>query len=426
MKNKNRLFSGVGIFLTIFIMFFPNTMYASTLPTIDADEAIVVNANDGSVVYSKNADEVHGIASITKLMTAYVAVKKAESQGIKFTDSFPMTYRASALKGVSSDASGVWYNEGQERTFKQILDFALIYSDNGAAIELAELTSGTEEKHVEDMNKQAEAWGLDKTKFYNVSGLTMKDYGPLQLENSNPNDYNVSTARQLAKMVFEIYHEYPEILDITSQSYIEYNGETLPSYNLMLPELNHEYKGVKGLKTGSSDEAGYCFAGFYDGGDDKQYITVVLGAKDTDDRFNQTAVLLDWVQTQKFKKIYTEENVIDFNIDGDFAKNIKVHPMDSLETLYDDSVNVYLEEIDYNDKYFNNGKLKQDIPAGERIFSARLKVITDNTKASSISDEAGYITIPFDSDSDIKYQGKIIDQTLGFLSYFESFVKSVL
>lgn len=397
---------------------------ASEAPVLSADASILIDADNGSILYESNANEVHGIASITKVMSVYVALEEMKEQDLSLDSIATISKRATKLKENGTDISGGTYSVGEELTYEELIDLSLIYSDNTAVIALGENLSGSEKEHVAKMNAQAKAWGMESTTFYNVSGLTMYDYGDIAVEGTKSTDYNTSTAREVALMAKNVIAAYPELLEVTAQPSIDLHGETLYSWNLMLPEGTHAYEGVTGLKTGHSDEAGYGFLGYYTS-KDKHYISVVLGADDMDARFTETAKLYTWIDKQDVKNVYSPEDQFSWNIDGAMNGEISLHPKSSLDTVSESGVNMFLESVEYNETYFTNARMVKDVPAGEIILTLNFKKLDENNSAATINDVDDYIGIELVSDKDINYEGKLMSSTFDFLNYINGFIKSV-
>ncbi len=410
MKIKSTFFS-----FLLFLLFVPISLNAVDAPVMYTDASILIDGDSGSILFADNEHEQLGLASITKIMTVYVFLEEAKEQGIALDDVFYISERVAYISsyGIASGASGVGIVEGQEFTVSELLDLALVYSDNAIAIELAEIASGTEEEHVNKMNEQAKEWNLNETHFYNASGLTMVDYGEEMVLGTKSTDYNVSSAADVAAMSYNIVKEYPEILSITSQEYITYVAPwaeyELKNYNLMLPGFLYEYDNVIGLKTGSSIEAGKCFTAYYDDGENS-YIAVVLGAEDEADRFNETAKILDYGKKIELQNIVSETDVIDVDVDGDNKGVISLHPSKDFKISTSQVIQVQLDQVIYNESYFENNRLISDIPIGETVYTLKFKVLNGESIGYSDGD-IDYINIDLISDAVIKQQG-LIGQSL--------------
>ncbi len=375
-------------------------------PEIVANSSILIDADTGVILTGQDIDEQFGIASLTKLMSMYVAFDIITEQDIALDTMVPISERVSLLKAESPEASGVWYNAGQEVPLEQLIDLSLVYSDNSAIMAIAEFLSGSEQAHVDAMNAKASELGMEQSQFYNVSGLTMSDLGSVQLEGSSPDDYNVSSTRDMATMIFHMLQDYPQTLDITSMTTVEYNGEELTSWNLMLPDMLLEYDGVKGLKTGTSEEAKYCFSGYYTDSDGRNFVSVVLGADDTNERFYQTANLYDWEETLTYNTFIESSSEKEFKIPKSSKRNYILHPITDVDLIDQNSPQLMLEKIEFNEEYFDEDGLVEDIPAGEKVLSVHYKVINEEeaTQMRSVEGEDGYLVVDYTSDTDIQKQ----------------------
>ncbi len=392
-------------------------------PTIDARSAILINADDGTILTGKDIDKQYGIASITKLMSVYVALDIIKENKIDLNEKVTISERVSKLKAESPDASGVWYNAGQEVPLEQLLNLSLVYSDNSAIMAIAEDLSGSEEAHVKRMNEKAKKLGMENTVFYNVSGLTMADLGSVQVPGTKPTDYNKSTSRDLALMIENLLTDYPEVLKITEKETVNYNGQELNTWNMMLPNQLLPYKGVKGLKTGTSDEAKSCFAGFYTDPNGKNFISVVLGANTSSDRFYQTQIMYDWENKLEYDKFIDKKETRNFDLPRSTKGNYELHPKQDVELINELTPQLELEKIEYNKDYIDENGMKKDIPAGKTIVSVYYKVLDKNSaeQIRSIKGNDGYLVIDYVSDNDVKVQ----NQFMIFLSSIPEFFKSM-
>lgn len=411
MKNNfNQTIVKYLLVLTIVFMNLVTPLSAAYYePEIIANSDILIDADTGVILTGSEIDEQFGIASITKLMSIYVAFDLISAEDIPLDTLIPISERVSVLKAESPDASGVWYNAGQEVELEELINLSLIYSDNSAIMAIAEYLSGSEQEHVDAMNEKAASLGMDQTKFYNVSGLTMSDLGSAKLEGTNDTDYNVSSARDMATMIFYLLQDYPEVLEITSKTSVEYNGEELATWNMMLEGQLIEYEGVTGLKTGTSGEAGSCFAGYYTDPDGRNFISVVLGAESGVDRFYQTSYLYDWEQELQYNTFIESSTVKEFDVPQTRKGSYELHPMTNVDLIDANSPQLMLEKIEFNPEYFDGEELLEDIPAGEKVLTVHYKVINeeDASQMRSVEGEDGYLLVDYTSDSDIQRQNAV-------------------
>ncbi|RDI41869.1 D-alanyl-D-alanine carboxypeptidase family protein [Falsibacillus pallidus] len=266
-----------------------------TLPNmgIQGKSVLLLNAKDGSILYEKNIHESLPPASISKMMTELLvlrAIKKGEiqwDQSIKISD---YAYAISSHPGFAS----IHLEKGKPYTVRELYEGMAIRSANEAAIALAETVSGSEKNFVAEMNKTAQQLGLTETHFVDSTGLSNLDLGDYYTT-GGPNDTNVMSANDIGLLAMELLKEFPEILDVMKQSSVTFGDHRYTNTNWMLPKINkHDlgYAGVDGLKTGFTDEAGYCFAGTVKK-DGTRLISVILGAPSKAARYTETKRLYD-------------------------------------------------------------------------------------------------------------------------------------
>ena len=261
---------------------------AEDLPDIDASNAFVMGKN-GTVYYARSADEQVKIASITKVMTAILAVENCKMNE-KITVS-------NAAATVGNSTAGLL--EGDELTVEQALRGLMIPSGNDAAIALAEhvgkkldpKTKDAVATFVKAMNEQAKKLGCTGTLFENPHGLDFDEWA---------GDMH-STAHDVALMMQEAMKDdtIREVM-ASKDPWIEVTGadgsdhsHSMDTHNVLLGQ-----DGNIGGKTGTTDDAGYCFASAYNRDGDEIY-TVVLNSSTTDQRFADTATLASWYYDHK-------------------------------------------------------------------------------------------------------------------------------
>lgn len=275
------------IFLSLLLLFSPLTTISIQAEdfSVSAKSSIAVDASSGKILYSQNAtDSSTRIASITKLLTAYLVYKSVDEKKIAWDTKVPISDYAYNLT-MNSNASNIPLAEGTEITVKDLLNALLLPSANSAAIALAEKIAGSEPKFVDMMMAQLKEWGITDAKLYSSSGLPNSELGENIYPGSTENDANTMSAQDVAIMCTHLLKDYPEILKITEKTELEFDkgGQsetTLSNTNQMLPGFATTRAGVDGLKTGSTSFYVDCFAattvqnGF-------RIITVVLESKNS-------------------------------------------------------------------------------------------------------------------------------------------------
>ncbi|MFC7395133.1 D-alanyl-D-alanine carboxypeptidase family protein [Scopulibacillus cellulosilyticus] len=269
---------------------------------VKAKSAILVDANTGQVLYSKNADVMLPPASMTKVMTEYLVMKAIHSGKISWNTKVNIDNKVYAIS-QNREFSNVPLRKDYQYTVKDLYYPMAIYSADAAAVALAEtMGHGDEKNFVDMMNKEAKKLGMNHTKYINASGLDNVDLGKNRAY-GGPNDSDLVTARDLAKLTYHLVKEYPEILKIASIPQRNFTaGVNKPikmvNWDWMLPGLGQNmakftYPGLDGLKTGHTDLAGYCFIGTAKR-NGHRLISVVMGTNSETARFTETKKLLNY------------------------------------------------------------------------------------------------------------------------------------
>lgn len=442
LKSKNKFLDvprGTSIvlsFLLIITLLFPTPLEAATItyPEITAKSNLLMDADSGIIYIENNIDESLAIASLTKLMSIYVFLEELnKNEKIDMNTKVKISKRAAAIKSLNPEVSGVYYQEGQEMTISDLLDLALVYSDNSATIALSEFISGTEGKHVEKMNEKAKELNMTNTHFYNVSGLTMSDYGEYKVPGTKGSDYNVSSSRDLGVLAYNLLKDYPEILNITSKKSVDYQGYTYYNWNKMLEGTGdiYSYDGVTGLKTGTTDVAGECFVGYLSSGG-KNYVSVVLGAnKGGRNRWDETIRMYRWIQGKDenskvslLKFLDGSKKITSYNIKGDIGGKVDLYPISDIDLLSANNIYFSLVDKKLNDKYFDkNGILQADIPEGEVVMQYVYEVPGDNVATDSVLSKDDTVKIDLVAKKDIKEANAFIKIFSSIGIFFEELYK---
>jgi serine-type D-Ala-D-Ala carboxypeptidase (penicillin-binding protein 5/6) len=270
---------------------------------IKADAAILVEASTGKILYEKNSDTALGVASMTKMMTEYLLLEAIKEGNVKWDQKYNVSEKVYKISQDTSLSNVPLRADGQY-TIRELYQAMAIYSANAATMAIAETIAGSEANFVKMMNEKAEELGLENYKFVNSSGLNNRDLKGMHPEGSGPEDENVMSAKDTAKLASRLIHDFPEVLETSSIEKKKFREGTddvtnMENWNWMLPGLVYGYEGMDGLKTGTTDFAGYCFTGTAER-DGVRYITVVMNAKDSsgsgsyEARFGETQKMLDF------------------------------------------------------------------------------------------------------------------------------------
>src|SRR5215467_1380638 len=240
-----------------------------------APNALLIEAESGSVLFEKNADALVPPASLSKMMTAEVVFHEIKQGRRKPSDEFIVSTNAWRTGGAPSHTSSMFIPIHSRVTIDDLLHGLIIQSANDAAIVLAEGISGSEDKFAELMTERARQLGFDKATFGNSNGL--------------PNPRQLMTARELGKLAQHLIRTYPEDYKLYSEREYTYNKIRQFNRNPLLP-MNI---GADGLKTGFTKEAGYGLVGsaVQNG---LRLIVAVNGLKSEKERADEGKRLLEW------------------------------------------------------------------------------------------------------------------------------------
>ncbi|MEW5553423.1 serine hydrolase [Peribacillus frigoritolerans] len=339
---------------------------------LKAEAAIIIDGETGQIVYEKNADKVLGIASMSKMMTEYIIMESIENGKISWDQKVKINKYVHDLS-KAPNLSNVGLTEGEDYTVKELYQAMAVYSGNAATVALAQLVSGSEKSFVKLMNEKAKELGLKNHKFVNASGLNNSDLLG-QHPSGDEDDENIMTAKDTALLAYRLINDYPEVLKIASIPKLKFrDGKEYPNFNWMLPGLIFEYKGVDGLKTGSTDFAGYGHTGtvIQDG---QRYITVVMKSTNKNERFADSTKLMNYAYaTFKKEKVlpanYQVKGKETLSVVKGKEKDVKIQSEKAIELLVENGgKNNYKTDlvIDKN-KLNDDGKLTAPIKKGEKL-----------------------------------------------------------
>ncbi|WP_458353732.1 D-alanyl-D-alanine carboxypeptidase family protein [Peribacillus frigoritolerans] len=339
---------------------------------LKAEAAIIIDGETGQIVYEKNADEVLGIASMSKMMTEYIIMESIENGKISWDQKVKINKYVHDLS-KAPNLSNVGLTEGEDYTVKELYQAMAVYSGNAATVALAQLVSGSEKSFVKLMNEKAKELGLKNHKFVNASGLNNSDLLG-QYPSGDEDDENIMTAKDTALLAYRLINDYPEVLKIASIPKLKFrDGKEYPNFNWMLPGLIFEYKGVDGLKTGSTDFAGYGHTGtvIQDG---QRYITVVMKSSNKNERFADSTKLMNYAYaTFKKEKVlpanYQVKGKETLSVVKGKEKDVKIQSEKAIELLVENGEkdNYKTDLVIDKNKLNDDGKLTAPIKKGEKL-----------------------------------------------------------
>jgi D-alanyl-D-alanine carboxypeptidase len=245
-------------------------LFCATLAFGQASAAsLVVDAQSGAVLSADAPNHLWYPASLTKMMTVYVALSEIKAGRLSFGDTITVSSRAASVSPVRFGLEA-----GQKITVRQAINAAIVASGNDAATALAEKIGVTEEKFAHMMTLSARGLGMTRTVFRNASGL--------------PNNEQVTTAHDMVLLAIALLKTYPQHYELFNQRSVTIGKRSRGTVNGILGS----YKGADGFKTGFTCGSGYNLvaSAMRDG---RRVVGVVLGSTSRAERTSAMVKLLD-------------------------------------------------------------------------------------------------------------------------------------
>ena len=244
-------------------------------PQIAAKAYLLVDAASGAVLAEHNADMPLPPASLTKMMTSYVLALEINEGRVAETDMVSISENAWSQNPIFAGSSLMWIEPGKDVSIADLQRGIIISSGNDSTVAVAEHLAGSEAVFADMMNSHAEKLGMVDTYYVNSHGLPHPDH--------------VTTARDLATLAKAMINEHPEQYAIYKERDFTYNDIKQYNRNSLLAED----PTVDGLKTGYTQEAGYCLVASAERRG-MRLISVVMGTRSTGARKNDTRSLLNY------------------------------------------------------------------------------------------------------------------------------------
>lgn len=239
-------------------------------PTINATSYLLVDSASNKILVEHNTHDKKPPASLTKIMTAYLAEQEISAGRIARDDEVLVSVRAWRTGG-----SKMFIREGTKVSVMDLLRGIVIQSGNDASIALAEHIAGSEEAFADMMNQQASVLGMRDSQFRNATGL--------------PDDEHFSSAWDMALLTRDLINRFPDHYAMYSERSFEYNDIEQPNRN----DLLWRDKSVDGVKTGYTRAAGYCLVASAER-EGMRLISVVMGTESDQARMRESQKLLSY------------------------------------------------------------------------------------------------------------------------------------
>ena len=259
----------LGPFVILLILLLCSSLSAAGDLRLTVHSAILMDMTTGRILFTHNADDPLPPASITKVLSLYLADEAVRDGKVRPTDPVKISRKAGRTGG-----SKMFIQAGSEIPLEELLKGMAVVSANDASVAVAEYIGGNVEGFVERMNRKAHELGMSRSVFKNPNGLPARG--------------QFTTARDMMILASDYLRRFPESLDLHSQQYYTYHDITQRNRNSLL----RHYPNADGLKTGWVVKAGYHIVATANRGNTR-LIAVVMGAKTPAIRARETEKLLD-------------------------------------------------------------------------------------------------------------------------------------
>lgn len=341
-----------------------------------APAAYLMEASTGRVLYEKDADTALNPASITKIMTLLLGFEALENGNVGWDDLVHISEKAWRTGG-----STMFLEVGTKVPYGDIITGISVASANDGCVAIAEYLYGTEEAFVQQMNKRAQELGLTNTRFSNSHGLHAENH--------------YMSARDIAVLSHYLIEHYPKILEIESMTEFTFDGRTQANRNPLLGV----FPGADGLKTGWTEEAGYCLVGTAIQ-NDMRLISVVLNTTDETERLAASSELLNYgFREFELHKVVNAEEIIN-EID------IKKGKEETLPVYIKEDVTVVVKKDQKDDivlkSVIDNEDLTAPIEKDATVGSLEVRINDEllhkaDLKAAEPVEKAGFFKLLFRS-----------------------------
>lgn len=355
-----RILMAMGLCVT-FAMSHMSPAVAQSAFATKAKNAILIDADSGSILFQKNADELIRPASMSKLMTLAVLFKAIKDGTMKRDDEIVMSVNAWRKGGAPSGTSAMFVPVNKTVTIEDVLQGIIIQSGNDACIALAEAMSGTEDAFAKRLTAEARRIGLEKSTFANATGLDQ--------------DGHLMTARELAELGKYLIKTYPEFYPIFSERLFQYRKHKFYNRNPLLTAG----LGIDGLKTGHTSQAGYglVFSGVENG---RRLIGVVAGLGTAAERKSEARKLISWGYRafKKFKLFEADADVGYARVWGGTSMYVPLTSQGPLEVM----LPRYPADQKLKGEIIYEGPIKPPVAKGQKI--AKLRVTSSTSAVSEV------------------------------------------
>ena len=371
------------LILGLFLIVCPLKAEEVSPVNLKSESGIVIEASTNKVLFEKNSEKQMAPASMTKIMTMLLIEEALKEGKITLDEEVTISTNAAGMGG-----SEVYLEAGKTSTVKELLTAIAIGSANDAAVAMAEKVGGSEENFVRMMNDKAKELGAFNTTFKNPHGLDEEGH--------------LTTAKDMA-IIASALVKYEDILKITSTyetTFTHQNGKSIWLVNTN--SLIKFYNGLDGLKTGFTDNAGYCLTGTMKR-NDMRLITVVMNAKVKEDRNTDTINMMEYAFSMYYKNTILSKDKVLGTMFIDNSKTRKV-------------------------KYYLEKDASVVLDKNTRDITYNYDVVLDEVKAPlKVGDKVGTLTLHFNNE-DLIYNVVIKEEVkkAGYFTRLFNYLKDIL
>jgi len=310
------------------ILFIIIAFFSISVEAVDtkAEQAIVMDFNTNEILYEKNADQKVPPASMTKIMTTYVAFDRIKNTDLSIEHVCNISPKAYKMGG-----SRTFLEVDDQVSIEELLKGIIIQSGNDASIALAECLSGTESDFANLMNVYGKKLGMENTNFINASGW--------------PEENHYSTVHDLAILSIALIRNFPNLYSYFIMKEFTYNDITQPNRNKLLESV----QGTDGLKTGYTKKSGWGIAASTLR-DNRRINIVINGTNSSRSRLNESSYLINWAFTQTSQKKLISKGQIIKNVDvwlGNKSTVNLISDQEVISTLSFDQLQLFETNIQY-------------------------------------------------------------------------------
>lgn len=382
---KKWIFTFFSFLLISFLFFLPVSAVEEQTDVSElisgAVSGVLMEANSGKIIFSKEADKEVAVASMTKMVAQILILDAIRNEKIHWDDIVTVSKTASDMGG-----SQIYLSVGEKISIRDLFKGISMASANDATVQMAEVLAGSEASFVRQMNKKVKELGLKHTVFKNCTGLDEEGH--------------YSSAYDMAIIARELVVNYPEILDYSSvyEDYLREDTEN-KFWLVNTNKLVRFYDGADGLKTGHTDAAKYCLAATAKK-NNLRFIAIVLGEENSNIRNQEAMSLLDYgFQNYQMNLIKTKDEILK-TIPLDKATKIKV------DIIPIQDIGILSKKTEAEKKY---------------TYDVKIDAISLPIKKGDV---VGKVIVK-DGNKKVQTVGLTVSENIDSLSFFELFFKGI-